>query len=104
MTRMTGRRETRIKPRDQGKLDVMRSMRYVKGNIAMNIDMGRTRRQKAAESSLLSSGSYDYDLKIVKPGQKGLADFGVGQGRKGLGQRGRAGTMKTESCYGYQHY
>lgn len=63
----------------------------------------------------MSSGSYDYDLKVVKPGQMGLADFGVGQGRAGQGQKGqgqgqcqgqkgRGGSMKTESCYGYQHY
>jgi hypothetical protein len=96
MSRMTGRKEKHLESHDLGNLDVMQSIRYVKGRLVRNVDLGRRVRQPANRSSSINTDSYDYDDSILRPQRRGLVDFSS--------VRGRNSKVKTENSYSYQHY
>ena len=95
MSRTTGRKEKRKESVDWGDVNIMDSVRYVKGTITKNISFDK--QPKPQLKQLISPASnYSYDFNVVKTRKNGLLDFSI--------VKGREEKPKTEDVYAYQHY
>lgn len=82
MSRMTGRKDETIESVDWGDANVMKSVGYIKRNVAKNIYFSKQPKEHTRRYETINPASnYIYDYKILRPRKNGLLDFSTTKGR-----------------------